>query len=154
MRRTRFTLGRATDPAAQGMLTASRNSRPKRLAPRELAIELLFGGGVLAASAAIAVGFDSPRESQLGLTLARIVALAIASRVRFAVGAGFTTPAQLVFIPMLVFLPPAVIPVAVGLGYALAKLPDALSGKLQPDRLIVSLGDAFFAIGPALVIAI
>jgi HD-GYP domain-containing protein (c-di-GMP phosphodiesterase class II) len=135
------------------MYSAGSGRRPEPLASRELRVELAAGLLVVAASVAIGAGFHTPRDLDVPLALALVVALAVASRVRFALGAGFTTPAQLVFVPMLAFLPPALLPVACALGYALAKAPDALLGKLHPDRLVVSLADSLFAVGPALVIA-
>src|SRR5205085_5902572 len=39
-------------------------------------------------------------------------------------------------------------------GFVLAKIPEARAGRVHPDRLIVAIGDAWFAVGPALVFAI
>lgn len=147
-------LARVLDPEFERMHTATSGRRPEPLAKSELRVELLAALAVAIAAVLVAVTWHTPRHFDLGQAAALVLTFAVASRVRFAVGPGFTTPAQVAFVPMLVFLPPAVIPVACAVGYALAKLPDALAGKLHPDRLLVSAADAWFAVGPAVVIAI
>ena len=135
------------------MLSGSRAARPKPLPARELRAEVIAGGLMLLAVLGIALAFDSPRDFDAGAAIVLVLALAIASRVRFAIGPGFTTPVQLIFVPMLLLLPPAVVPLGVVAGYVLAKLPDVLAGKVHPDRLLPSVADAWFTVGPALVLA-
>jgi hypothetical protein len=119
-----------------------------------LRAELIVGALLLLAVAGIAFAFDSPRDLDPVAASVLVITLAIASRVRFAIGPGFTAPVQLVFVPMLLLLPPAAVPLAVVAGYLLAKLPDVIAGKTHPDRLITSVADAWFAVGPALVMAL
>ena len=43
---------------------------------------------------------------------------ALVARIEFPVGAGYVVPTQLVLVPMLLVLPPAAVPAAVGIGMA------------------------------------
>ena len=81
-------------------------------------------------------------------------AMAALGRLEFETGSGFTAPIQLLFVPMLFVLPPAVVPLAVVAARALDRLPATLSGRLHPQRLLIVIGDSWFAIGPAIVFAL
>jgi len=83
-----------------------------------------------------------------------MAAAALMGRLEFEIGSGFTVPTQLVFVPMLFVLPPAIVPVIVAAAIALDRIPDVLSGRLHPQRLIGVLADAWFAVGPAAVFVI
>ena len=63
-------------------------------------------------------------------------------------GAGSAVPTQLVLVPMLFLLPPAVVPACVALALVAADAVD------RPQRILASLGDAWHAVGPALVFAL
>lgn len=80
-----------------------------------------------------------------------VLALAALGRLEFDFGSGFTTPTQLVFVPMLFVLDPAVVPFAVAAAYALDRLPAVLRGHWHPHRLLFVFGDAWYAIGPAVI---
>jgi putative nucleotidyltransferase with HDIG domain len=80
-----------------------------------------------------------------------VLALAVLGRLDFDFGAGFTSPTQLVFVPMLFVLPPAAVPLAVAAAYALDRLPAILTGRWHPQRLLFAFGDAWYSLGPALV---
>jgi putative nucleotidyltransferase with HDIG domain len=74
--------------------------------------------------------------------------------VTFEVGSTYTVPLQLVLIPMLFVLPPESVPLCVAAALMLSKLPEVLIRRKPPGRLLMSAGDSWFAIGPALVLAI
>jgi putative nucleotidyltransferase with HDIG domain len=78
---------------------------------------------------------------------------AVACRVRFYVGAGYTIPTQLVLMPMLFAFSPGLVPLAVIAGATLGRLPDVLERKAHPDRLLLGPANAWHALGPALVFA-
>jgi putative nucleotidyltransferase with HDIG domain len=80
-----------------------------------------------------------------------VAAAALLGRLEFEIGAGYTVPTQLVFVPMLFVLSPAVVPAAVAAAVLLDRIPAVLSRRWHPQRLLTALGDAWFAIGPALV---
>jgi HD-GYP domain-containing protein (c-di-GMP phosphodiesterase class II) len=150
----RLEIGRSFAPAAENMLRTSRSLRPQPLSRRERTVEIGAGLVLLGVCAALALFFDSPRPTEIGPGIALTLAYAVAARVRFSVGLGFTTPAELVLVPMLFALSAPLVPVAVMCALVLSKLPDVVSGRLHPDRLLVTPADAWFSMGPALVFAI
>jgi HD-GYP domain-containing protein (c-di-GMP phosphodiesterase class II) len=77
-----------------------------------------------------------------------------ASRVEFEVGAGYTVPTELIFVPMLFALPTASVPLVVAGCFIAAKLPSYVTGRIRPDRAVVEVGDAWHAVGPALVLTL
>src|SRR5215212_2666668 len=76
--------------------------------------ELLGHGGsallFLAAALLLAFGAHAERELSLPLAAAFVTALALAGRVEFSAGSGYTVPTQLVAIPMLLLLPTPLVP--------------------------------------------
>ena len=88
------------------------------------------------------------------LTLAFVVAIAIASRVEFDVGAGFVTPLQLVFVPILFLADPAWAPLIVVAGLLLSRLVEAARGGSVPRHALVAVGNGWFAMGPAVVLTL
>ena len=139
-------------PAIEQALEASRERQGSRLTPRERRVETLIGGGFVAAAVAIALlapaaGFD------LGHALIVVLALAAMSVVTFDVGSTYTMPLQMAFVPMLFVLPPAAVPACVAAALVAGKLPDVLRGRRRLPRVLMALGDSWFAIGPAVVFA-
>jgi len=80
-----------------------------------------------------------------------VLAAAVIGRLEFEIGAGYLVPAQLIFVPMLFVLPPAIAPLVVVAALLLDRLPDVIGGRMHPQRLLLVTGDAWFAIGPAVV---
>jgi putative nucleotidyltransferase with HDIG domain len=125
------------------------------LARDERRAELAAGGGFLLAATLLAIAVpESLRTPSAGALAVYVVALAIAGRARFDFGASFTVPTQIVFVPMLFAAPSEYVPPLVALGMALGSLPDVLRGVIRPTRLLLSLGNSWFAIGPAAVFAL
>jgi putative nucleotidyltransferase with HDIG domain len=126
---------------------------PARLPARERYSESALGVLLLAAVAVLAVAAPSGRSlAPLG-ALGLVVAYALALNVRFHVGTGYTVPSQLVFVPMLVLAPPALVPVLVAAGLLLGRLPAYVRGEDHPSRAIFALPDAWHAVAPAAVLA-
>jgi putative nucleotidyltransferase with HDIG domain len=128
--------------------TLERDANP--LTARERAAEWVVGGGFAVAAALLlalgGIGSFDPLPAALSLLV-----LAVASRVRFDVVFGFTVPTQLAFIPLMFAMPPALAPVAVAAALAAGRLPEVLTGRARPARLVHVLGNSWFAIGPATV---
>jgi hypothetical protein len=100
-----FGTARYIDESLQRLLAAARQRPTESLAGRELRVEVAFAALFLLAAAALAVLLPSPRELSVATALTLVFAYAVASRVEFATGIGFTVPTQLVLVPMLFFLP-------------------------------------------------
>jgi HD-GYP domain-containing protein (c-di-GMP phosphodiesterase class II) len=80
-----------------------------------------------------------------------VLATAVMGRLEFETGAGLMVPTQLLLVPMLFVLPPAIVPLVVAAAQALDRLPEVLTGRLHPHRLLAVPSDAWFAVGPAVV---
>jgi HD-GYP domain-containing protein (c-di-GMP phosphodiesterase class II) len=141
-------------PAAQELLEDSRQRQASALAPRERLVEFTIGGTFVLIALVLLLVADSGRPFDWTDAAVAVVALAFASRVTFEVGSTYTVPLQLVLVPMLFVLPPETVPPCVAAGLALGKLPEALVGRRPPTRLLMALGDSWFALGPAIVFAI
>jgi putative nucleotidyltransferase with HDIG domain len=83
-----------------------------------------------------------------------LVAFAVASRVEFEIGPIIAVPVQLVFVPMLFLVPLPLVPLLVAAGFLLGEAPDFIRGRTHHDRWLHCLGDAWFAIGPVLVLGL
>ncbi len=116
--------------------------------------ELLVGGGFLCAALALALEGSGARSLSLPLAGLYVVALAAAGHIRIDVGSGFTVPTQAVFVPLLFAAPVALAPLLVALALALGMLPAVLRRRVSPSRLLSVPANSWFALGPALVLAL
>lgn len=105
-------------------------------------------------SAGIASVEKGGPDFSVGLAIALTVAYGLAAMVRFQVGPGLMVATQVVFVPMFLLLPPWTVPLAVALGTTLSDLPAVLQRNIHVDRLPVATASAWYAVGPALVIAL
>ncbi len=120
---------------------------------RDLVVQALVATLFAVVCAAfIALGFEGPVPL---VDLALLVAVAtVLGRLEFEIGSGSASPTQLVFVPMLFVLPPAIVPPAFAAALALDRIPSVLAGRSRPRVLLTALGDAWFAIGPAVVFTV
>jgi diguanylate cyclase (GGDEF)-like protein/PAS domain S-box-containing protein len=119
---------------------------------RELVTEALAALGFLIAAGALwaAFGFPAPGWNALWLS-ALCAALA---RIELQLEEGHTRPVVLAVVPMLLLLPPATVPLLVAAAHVLPRLPRVLAGRAPPWRLLMLLGDCWFALPPALLVAL
>lgn len=129
----------------------ARRASPVRVTVRRA--ELLVGGGYVAAAVALA-SLAGVGHFSLPVAALYVVALAVAVNVRFDVGAGYTVPTQAVFVPMLFALPVALVPILMPLALALGMIPRVLRREVAPSWLMTSVGNSWFALGPALVLVL
>jgi putative nucleotidyltransferase with HDIG domain len=142
------------DPTVQRLLEEAEAAPPQPLAGRQRVIEWVAAGAFLVVAIELALLVDGTRSFSLPVTIAFVCAYALASRIRFSDGAGYTVPTQLVFVPMLFVLPTPIVPCVVAVGTLVGNLPDYLTGKTHLDRAILSLGDSWYAVAPTLVISL
>jgi putative nucleotidyltransferase with HDIG domain len=141
------------DPYVEELLGNAPGRAAAPLPRRELAAELACGALLLAAIAALALFAPSERELAPLVALGLIAAFVVAQQVQFEVGIGYTVPSQLVVMPMLILAPPAMVPLLVAAGLLIGRLPSYLRRAVHPRRVVFVLPDAFYALGPALVMA-
>jgi putative nucleotidyltransferase with HDIG domain len=137
----------------QQMLAATRRRADVKKARRDLRVELVVNLVFIATVAALFVLPSPQRWNPVGAVLSMIV-MALAVRVRFETPFGFTVASQLAFVPMLFAIPMAFLPLAVSAVLATQILPGVVAGRVRPVRLMRSLANSWFAVGPALVFAV
>jgi signal transduction histidine kinase len=140
--------------AVERLFQEGRRSPACRLSRRHVTVELGVGMSFVATAAAAAVLLPGGGPFELGLAIAYVAAYAVATRVQFDVGVGYTVPTQLLLVPMLFALPPTLVPLVVAGGLLLGDLPELLTGRRHASRAIQSLGDAWHAVGPAVVLGL
>jgi HD-GYP domain-containing protein (c-di-GMP phosphodiesterase class II) len=127
-----------------------RARQARHLPRREAVIAWSTGALFLAVAIPLAIlGGSRPALVPLVLALGAYVA---ASRVQFEFAAGWAMPTQLVFVPMLFMLPPAIVPLCVAAAMVIGQIPDLIRRGVHPDRLWLSIGSAAHALGPAIVL--
>jgi putative nucleotidyltransferase with HDIG domain len=131
----------------------SNELRERPMSPALRRAELLGGAAFLLAAGGLAL-LAGVESFALHTALVYVVGIAIASNVRFDFGAGFTVPTQAVFVPMLFAVPVAVVPLLTLLGLVLGMVPAVLRGRVAPSWMLTAAGNCWFAIGPALVLAL
>jgi len=104
---------------------------------------------VLAAALLAAIGTSGPVD--VADVLLFVLAGALVCRLGFETAAGPMIPTQLVFVPMLFVLDPAIVPLVVAVALTLDRATDVLKGRLPAQRLLGVCGEAWFALGPAIV---
>jgi HD-GYP domain-containing protein (c-di-GMP phosphodiesterase class II) len=141
-------------PAASDAIERDGERQNEALERRELKVEISLAMATVAASLLLVVYAPHHRDFDPLLALGLLVAYAVAYRVRFHDGGGYTAPTQLVLVPMLLLLPPATVPPLVAAAMALANVDRCVRGTLHAQRLALSLADAMYATAPALVLAV
>jgi HD-GYP domain-containing protein (c-di-GMP phosphodiesterase class II) len=139
-------------PAVAELMERYDSAAPEPLSSRERVVDACLGAPLIAVAVAIAVGFHAERPFELGPAVLLVLAFLAAKRIRFVIGAAYTVPTQLVFVPMVFLLPTPLVPVIVMAGSLIGAVPRIVSGKTHADRLLVAPADSAFAIAPVLVL--
>jgi HD-GYP domain-containing protein (c-di-GMP phosphodiesterase class II) len=133
------------------LVAASRERVVARLSSRERLTHGVTAVAFLVVAAALAAHAAPVSGAQWVLVPAFVAAIAIGSRIELEVGSGFTSPVELVVIPMLFALPAGNVPLAVALGLVCGQLPSYVRGGVPFQRIIVSIGNASYTIAPTIV---
>ena len=143
-------------PEVEELLRTADGRARVALPARERATEALFATGMLLAVAGLAVVAPAGAGVQdAGLVCVVLVVLyTLAERVQFGLGAGTGSAAQLAFVPMLVLAPPALVPLLIVAALNLSRIPEFLRRRSHPDHILLTIGDAWFAVGAAAVLTL
>jgi diguanylate cyclase (GGDEF)-like protein len=142
------------DWALERLLHALRPHRARRLAPRERRVETAAAATFLVVAGGMALLVTSDRAFSPWVAAVLVVGYALASRVRLYVGTGFAMPTQLVLVPMLFWLPAAVVPMLVACALVGASLVDAARGRAHPETAITGIANAWYTVGASAVFVI
>jgi HD domain len=90
------------------------------------------------------------------VVVALVLASALASLIRFDIGSGSTSPLMIVHVPLWYAVPPAWIPVMVGLSFAIGRLIERRYQDDRPPlwRAVMGATDAAACVGPAAVLSL
>jgi HD-GYP domain-containing protein (c-di-GMP phosphodiesterase class II) len=121
---------------------------------RERLVDVVSAVLFVSVAAAIAARLPNNHQPDLPLLVGLTAGYALVSRVRFEFADAFLSAEQLVFVPMLLLLPVAYVPLLVAIAKLIANAPELVSGARHQDRWITCITDAWFSIGPVLVIGL
>jgi putative nucleotidyltransferase with HDIG domain len=137
----------------QSLLAGTLELESTQMTREERTVELAVS---LALFVAVAVLWRvvPPHGINVGLTAACVALMALATFVRFDTPFGFTVATQLAFVPLVFAVPLATVPLAVVAALAISRLWEVLAGKIRPGRLLLVVGNSWFALGPVAVFAL
>ncbi len=119
----------------------------------ELISGLVATAGLIVAIVALWL-VEPPESFAVAPAIVCLLVLTLSIKVQFETPLGFTVPTQLAFVPLLFAVPPAVVPIAVAVAFALAQVPGIIRGTSRPSRLVLQIPNAWFSLGAAAVFAI
>jgi HD-GYP domain-containing protein (c-di-GMP phosphodiesterase class II) len=136
------------------VIEEQRVRRLARLAANERLSLAVSNALFIATALALFVLLPSERTPSTLSVLLLVTAYAVAFRLDFEIGTGSAVPTQLILVPMFFVLPTGSVPLAVAGAIMLASLLDAVRGSLHFERVFLHLGNAWHAVGPALVLGL
>ncbi|HEY4828835.1 MAG TPA: diguanylate cyclase [Solirubrobacteraceae bacterium] len=140
-----------TDSVTERLLERSWAGRDRRASERELLVDAT-AAALFGAAAAVLLLAGNLTGLRPGLALLLVAVYALVGRIEFPVGVGYVVPTQLILVPMLLLLPPAVVPAAVGAGMVIGNGVEWAFGRVPPRRVLSAVPDAWHAVGPAVVL--
>jgi HD-GYP domain-containing protein (c-di-GMP phosphodiesterase class II) len=141
------------DPELQGQLERSRARLVLAPDRHERGVEVLLAAGFVVA-AGLLLWIAPPGTVPLLTCVVLVAAYALALRVEFEVGSGYTVPTIAVLVPMLFMLPPAVVPLSAAAGHAATYALAVRRGHRRLARMPVVLGQGWNALAAAAVFAL
>ena len=140
------------DAGAERLLEESLERRGRGLDRRERVGIAAQTGGFVAVAALIPLLFDAERPFPIWLAALFVAAYAVVGSIEVWGDTGNAVPTQIVFVPMLLLLPAPYVPLLVGVAIVLTAAGQSLRGGADLGRSAFSAGDAWFSVGPALVL--
>jgi putative nucleotidyltransferase with HDIG domain len=132
----------------------AREREPEPLEPRERLVAGIYALGLLLATVAVAALLPADRSTDPLIVVLLTVLFAVACRVEFEVGRIHAVPTQLVLVPMFFLAPLSIVPLLVAVGHLLGELPEFVKRQTHVDRWLWCVSDAWFTIGPVLVLGL
>jgi signal transduction histidine kinase/ActR/RegA family two-component response regulator len=141
-------------PTAEEQAALAENFRRPvaRMTARERAAEGIVAGAFVAAVAALWLA-RPPTSFPVLPALVCFVMFVVASRIQIDTPFGFTSPVQLAFVPLLFALPLALVPIAAVVATAMVGITFVLKGEMKASRLVKSIGNSGYVLGPVAVFA-
>jgi HD-GYP domain-containing protein (c-di-GMP phosphodiesterase class II) len=141
-------------PDAEALIVAGQERLRHRGRNRELCTSAVSAAGFLIAAALIVTLAPWHRSLSL-VNLALVLGVWIAvDSVKFPVAGGWTWPTMLIFVPALFLLPTPLVPLVAIVAKVLRRAPDLVSGRVPVSMLPLPIADAWWTIGPTLVIVL
>ena len=123
-----------------------------RLSRRELITHSVRAGSFLIVASLIAALAPWHPSLSASTLVFVVIAYGVAQRVKFPVMDGWTAPTQLAFVPALFVLPTPLVPLVIAGAILVSRVPDMVSGRARVSMLPAFVGDAWYTVGPALVL--
>ena len=143
---------RASDPVER-LLEESWDSRNQGAGRRELVLEAMAGVLFVLIAAPLAAPSIASHAFDPVLALCLVALLAfVAGWIRFPIGAGYVVPSYLVLVPMLLLLPPRTVPLLTAAGMAVGGTTKFLTRRASAEHVLLSIPNAWYSLGPALVL--
>jgi len=142
-------------PDAQERLRAGAERLSRRgRRRREVIVDTVGAVSFLLAATALAVIAHSDRPFSIGNAALVLVTWVAVERVKFPVAGGWTYPTMLAFVPALFVLPTPIVPLVAMVAIVLRAAPEMVRGRAPLSMIPAFVSDAWFTIGPALVIVL
>ena len=131
----------------QDVFAATVQRRFAGMSRRERAGELAVAIGFMLATVVLLIA-RPPGHVAIEPAAICTAVLAFAMLVRFETPLGFTVPTQVAFVPLLFSMPVTLVPIATVIALGLGELAVVARQRTHPSRVLLSFGNAWFAIGP------
>src|SRR5919197_5029669 len=131
-----------------------RARHPRRMESRERTIVWASALAYAATAGALAVVLPWNRSVDPWVVVLLLAMFVAIDRIHFEIGSVTAVAVPLVFVPMLFLLPLPLVPLICPAGYLIATLPDYVQRKKHLDRWVYCLPDAWFTIGPVVVLSL
>ena len=139
---------------AERQVAAQRERRPQPLDRRARVAEAASSVAFVAAAVGTALLVPFTPDADPLLIAALILGYATILRIEFEIGPCYVVPEILLFVPTLFLVPlPLVAPLVVTAS-VLAQVPDFVTGRIHIDRWLHAVSNAWFILGPVLVIGL